>query len=46
MVSAKWGSPAETSESGTAYFHRGTWTAYAKADAAGAVELVGMKSNR
>jgi len=45
-VKAKWGSPAETSESGVAYFPRGTWTAYAKADDAGAVELVGMKLNR
>jgi len=45
-VTAKWGSPAETSESGVAYFPRGTWTAYAKADDAGAVELVGMKLNR
>jgi len=45
-VTAKWGSPAETGESGTAYFPRGTWTAYAKADDAGAVELVGMKLNR
>jgi hypothetical protein len=45
-VTAKWGSRAETSESGTAYFNRGTWTAYAKADAAGAVEMVGMKINR
>jgi len=45
-VTAKWGSPAETSESGTAYFPRGTWTAYAKADDAGTVELVGMKLNR
>jgi predicted Zn-dependent protease len=45
-VTAKWGSPAETGESGIAYFPRGTWTAYAKADDAGAVELVGMKLNR
>jgi len=45
-VTAKWGSPAETSESGVAYFPRGTWTAYAKADDAGAVDLVGMKLNR
>src|SRR6266850_6610256 len=33
-------------QSGTAYFPRGTWTAYAKADDAGTVELVGMKLNR
>jgi predicted Zn-dependent protease len=45
-VTAKWGSPAETSESGVAYFSRGTWTAYARADDAGAVEMVGMKINR
>lgn len=45
-VTAKWGAPAETSESGVAYFPRGTWTAYAKADETGAVELVGMKLNR
>ena len=45
-VTAKWGPPAETGESGVAYFPRGTWTAYAKADDAGAVELVGMKLNR
>lgn len=45
-VTAKWGSPAETSESGVAYFNRGTWTAYAKADDTGAVVMVGMKINR